>query len=490
MQTRADESTMKTVAQDPSSGKKIPCGWRSSRNFVICVVCFAEMTDILLYGLIVPIVPTALRERVNLSQGDEQRWTSILLALHGAAMTMVAPICGYFADRAQSRRLPFLIGLAVLMAATALLCIGTHLALWIVGRLLQGGAGAMVWTVGLALLVDRFEEDALGQALGYAAMSTVVGNTAGPLLGGVLYEHGGYYAPFGLAFGVLGLDAILRVMVAEDVPKKATSEPLNVEHVQMGTEKSEAPDEGNATATAAGVEGAGAHTRDNKAPDQSAMDCSPPDPCQPPKHGTAVLSLLRSPRMFLALAIYFLVSVVLTAFNSVLPLFVRDTFAWKQTAQGLIFIPLMVPHVIDPVIGYVLDRWPKTRYYLISGGLFAMVPLMCSLRFVTENTLSHKILLCALLALIGFCVGLVQTPVIVEVTRLTLDAPIANPELFRGKTMIALACGLCNGSYASGSLVGPFLGGYIRDYAGWTTMSWALAVPMGVSGAVALIFRR
>lgn len=355
---------------------------------------------------------------------------------------------------------------------------------------MQGGAGAMVWTVGLALVVDRFEEDALGQALGYAAMSTVVGNTAGPLLGGVLYEHGGYYAPFGLAFGVLALDAILRVMIAEDVPKKATLEPPNVEHVQMGTEKHEAPDEGNATATAAGGEGAGAQAQNSKAPDQTAVDRSPPDPRPPPKHGAAVLSLLRSPRLFMALAIYFLVSTVLTAFNSVLPLFVSDTFAWKQTAQGLIFIPLMIPHVIDPAIGYALDRWPKTRYYMIAAGLFAMVPLMCSLRYVTENILSHKILLCALLALIGLCVGFVQTPVIVEVTRLTLEAPAANPELFRGKTMIALACGLCNSSYAAGSLVGPFLGGFIRDYAGWTTMSWALAVPMGVSGAVALVFRR
>ncbi|PKY03266.1 MFS transporter [Aspergillus campestris IBT 28561] len=458
---------METVAQDLGGGRKLPRGWRSSRTFVICVVCFAGMTDMLLYGLIVPIVPTALHERVKLSQGEEQRWTSILLALHGAAMTIVSPICGYLADRTQSRRWPFLIGLAILVVATALLCIGTNLALWIVGRLLQGAAGAMVWTVGLALLVDRFEEDALGQALGYAAMSTVGGTTAGPLLGGILYEHGGYYAPFGLAFGVLVLDAVLRIMIAENAPEEATMEPLKAEHVQVKIEKQEAPDQ---------------------TPDQSGMNSSPLGSCQPSAH-TAAFFLLRSPRMLLALTVYFFVSAVLAAFDSVLPLFVHDTFGWKQTAQGLIFIPLMAPHIIDPVIGSVLDRWPKTRYYLIAAALFSLVPLLCSLRYVTENLLSHKILLCALLALIGACVGIVETPVMVEVTRLALDAPVASPGALGGKALIALACGLSNGFFAAGALMGPFLGGYIRDYAGWTTMSWALAVPMGVCGVVVLVFR-
>jgi hypothetical protein len=59
---------------------------RSSKVFVIFVVSFATFTDILLYGLIVPVTPTALHERVGLSEDDEQSWTSILLALYGAAL--------------------------------------------------------------------------------------------------------------------------------------------------------------------------------------------------------------------------------------------------------------------------------------------------------------------------------------------------------------------------------------------------------------------
>ena len=126
---------------------------RSSRRFIMFVVAFATGTDIFMYGLIVPVTPTALKERAGISDGDIQSWTSILLALYSAALLAFAPVVGYIADRAESRRWPLLVGLVALAAATALLCVGTHIGLWIVGRLFQGAAAAVVWTAGLALMV-------------------------------------------------------------------------------------------------------------------------------------------------------------------------------------------------------------------------------------------------------------------------------------------------------------------------------------------------
>lgn len=96
-----------------------------------------------------------------------------------------------------------------------MLCIGTHIALWIAGRLFQGAAAAVVWTVGIALLVDTVGKEGLGQAIGYVSMALSVGTMAGPLLGGVIYEDGGYYAVFGLAFGLIGIDVFLRLVLIE-----------------------------------------------------------------------------------------------------------------------------------------------------------------------------------------------------------------------------------------------------------------------------------
>jgi MFS family permease len=106
------------------------------------VISFATATDIFMYGLIVPVTPTALHDRVGLSEGSIQSWTSILLALYSAALLAFSPLVGYLADRSESRRWPLLIGLVALGAATALLCIGTNIGLWIAGRLFQGAAAA------------------------------------------------------------------------------------------------------------------------------------------------------------------------------------------------------------------------------------------------------------------------------------------------------------------------------------------------------------
>jgi Arabinose efflux permease len=179
------------------------------------VVAFATGTDIFMYGLIVPVTPTALKDRAGISDRDIQSWTSILLALYSAALLAFAPVVGYIADRAESRRWPLLVGLVALAAATALLCVGTHIGLWIVGRLFQGAAAAVVWTAGLALMVDTVGKDDLGQAIGYVSMAISVGTLAGPLLGGVVYENGGYYAVFGLAFAFIALDIILRLLLIE-----------------------------------------------------------------------------------------------------------------------------------------------------------------------------------------------------------------------------------------------------------------------------------
>ncbi|OJZ88662.1 hypothetical protein ASPFODRAFT_80018 [Aspergillus luchuensis CBS 106.47] len=487
---------MAAVAQCLACHSKAPWGatlfkWRSSRSFVLSVVCFAGMTDMLLYGLIIPILPNALSEKAKLPLGEQQRWTSILLALYGAAMTMASLLCGHLVDRTASRRWLFVAGLAGLAVATALLCIGSHLSLWILGRLLQGGAAAVVWTVGMTLLVDRYQEDALGNALGYFAMSTVVGATAGPLLGGVLYEHAGYYAPFGLAFALIALDLALRMMIIETEKDQVTFEHTDMELSQISVDERQSNHQDGppaATAASGGRKGASASSReDETSNDLEFMDPSSRSSRQP-TNNKAVFAILRSPRMALALTVYFLLSTTLTAFDSALPLFVRDTFGWKQSAQGLIFIPLMAPHLLDPSIGYIVDRWPKTRCYLITTGLLAMVPLMVSLRYITENSIGHKVLLCTLLALIGGCVELIETPTMVEVTNLALEASTAWPGALGRNTSIALACGLCNGAFAAGSMAGPFLGGFIRDHAGWRTMSWALAVPTGVWGILVLLF--
>ncbi|KAI9039555.1 MFS transporter [Aspergillus affinis] len=466
--------------------------WRSSSPFIIFVVVFAVFTDILLYGLIVPVTPTALHERVGLSEGEEQRWTSILLALYGAALLAFSPIAGYIADKIQSRWWPLMIGLIALGAATALLCVGNHMGLWVAGRLFQGASAAVVWTVGCALVVDTVKRDELGQAIGYIGMGMTLGIMGGPLLGGVIYEHGGYYAVFGLAFGLVGLDIVFRLVMIEKkhavrwLPRDTAREEAQDKEITAHTQETDnqkSLDKPQPTSTSSGQlpNAPEPPTESDAAPAQSVTP-------QPRKKALGALQhLLASERMLVSLWAYFIVSVVLTCFDSVLPLYVEETFGWAQTAQGLIFIPLSVPHILDPLVGYVIDKYGESRRYMAGGALIASVPILVLLRFVTHNSMGQKVLLCALLTLTGVCIAVLLPPVMVEASYVVQDMEEQTPEILGKGGAMALSYGLLNSAFAAGTIVGPFFAGFIRESAGWGTMTWAMAILTGVSAVPSLL---
>jgi MFS family permease len=100
--------------------------------------------DMFLYGVIVPVIPFAIRSRGHIEEDRVQYWVSVLVAVYGASLLAFSPICGWLADRSSSRRMPLLLGLLVLLGSTVLLNIGNSISLFITGRVLQGASAAVV----------------------------------------------------------------------------------------------------------------------------------------------------------------------------------------------------------------------------------------------------------------------------------------------------------------------------------------------------------
>ena len=96
-----------------------------------------------------------------------------------------------------------------------MLCAGRSVLTFLIGRTLQGMSAAMVWTAGIALLADNVEKGELGQCLGYVTTAMNVGTLVGPLLGGVVYDQFGYFAVYKMAFTLIGLDIVLRLVLIE-----------------------------------------------------------------------------------------------------------------------------------------------------------------------------------------------------------------------------------------------------------------------------------
>ena len=148
------------------NSKPIGLRWRSSTFFIVSTVGIGLFTDLFLYGLIVPILPFILRDRVQLQPDQIQSHVSALLAAYAGASVLFSLPAGIIADRLPTRQLPFLTGLTALLLATLLLFLGQNVAVLVVARVLQGISAAVVWTVGLALVLDTVGPDNLGKTIG------------------------------------------------------------------------------------------------------------------------------------------------------------------------------------------------------------------------------------------------------------------------------------------------------------------------------------
>lgn len=140
--------------------------WRSSTTFIVATVAIGLFTDLFLYGLVVPVLPFMLHDRIDIPQHEVQGYVSGLLAAYAGASCLFSVPAGWIADRTKARQTPFLAGLTALLAATILLALGRSIAVLVLARVLQGLSAAVVWTVGLAMVLDTVGPENLGKMVG------------------------------------------------------------------------------------------------------------------------------------------------------------------------------------------------------------------------------------------------------------------------------------------------------------------------------------
>ena len=140
--------------------------WRSSTNFILATVALGLFTDLFLYGLPVPLLPYILEDRLHLPPTKIQSHLSGLLAAHAISSVIFCPISGILTDKFSGRKVPYLAGVLALLLATILFFLGRNIAILVIARVLQGSSGALVWTVGQAILIDTVGAENVGKATG------------------------------------------------------------------------------------------------------------------------------------------------------------------------------------------------------------------------------------------------------------------------------------------------------------------------------------
>ena len=291
-----------------------------------------------------------------------------------------------------------------------------------VGRCIQGLSVSILFSVGLAHLVDTVGRDEAGQWIGFVLSGMNIGVMVSPFLGGLVYDRAGYYPVFYMCLGVIALVFLLRVSIVErktaakyekvpstaDEADHAPSAEHDVEsHTRSpslvaGSGGSETrPKPKNNSAESIGAE---ASERDPLISTNHMIDLTPRDE---PQDGRSVFSrrllvtkaLFKSTRILTACFGIFIHITVITAFDAVLPIYVNKTFGWHSTGAGLIFLAISIPAISGAAVGDASDRFGPRKVALC--GFAIAIPSIALLGLVNHNSTGQVVLLCAILAFIG-----------------------------------------------------------------------------------------
>jgi MFS transporter, DHA1 family, solute carrier family 18 (vesicular amine transporter), member 1/2 len=181
---------------------------KSSRTAALALVTLATFTDLVAYSIAVPVLPDLSRKL-----GASPTTIGLLFASFGVTLLSVSIPMGAVSDRI-GRKGPLVSGLVALAVATLVFAFADTLPTLFIARLAQGGADAVTWVVGLALVADLYEPSERGRATGIVMAGSSFAFMIGPSLGGWLYELGGIRLPFiivaGLAMGAAVACAVLK----------------------------------------------------------------------------------------------------------------------------------------------------------------------------------------------------------------------------------------------------------------------------------------
>lgn len=320
----------------------------------------------------------------------------------------------------------------------------------------------MVWVVGLALLADTVGKEHVGQAMGYVAMAYSVAGLIAPLLGGIVYGKSGYYSVFAMAFGMIVLDIVLRLLLIE----KKVAKRWMTEESPVGAEMRV-----NETVLAHNILAADFKcvTVARTPTASNEVSPSPEEKRTPP-----IVMLLKSRRMQATFCASTFVAVTITILEVTLPLVVQSTFHWDALGAGLIFLAPLLPSFFQPLYGWWVDRYGPR--WIASAGLLICIPPLVCFRFVTYNSTGQKVLLSSLLVMVGLGAALALAAVMTEFTLICEEKERKHPGSMGVSGAYAQSYSLFNVSWALGSLMGSYWGGGIRQAAGFGTMGWASAL--------------
>ncbi|KAG0054956.1 hypothetical protein BGZ83_009940 [Gryganskiella cystojenkinii] len=473
-----------SASSDKDIGRSLFYRARRAPVAVACVVAMALFTDMVVYGVVVPILPMIVKERLGGSSSD----VGLLFACYAIGLLASTPFFAILSDKYQNRRIPMMVGMLGLAVATVGFSLASNYWVLILARIGQGSAGGASWTIGLGLLADVYPPDNLGVVMGATMMANAIGFMLGPVVGAYFYDYHGYKAPFIFCAALAILDFLCILFIAEPEKKKigaaatASSVDQDVDGLTVGSEPTTS-DVVAVERTAAAIsdpkhaqeildDGLYHHSRaSSRAPSVSengyggVSTAATPVVTDEDLTDVSMFEIASNWTITCCLLATFVAASVFSGLEPILPLYLKDLLDASATQTGMILVAAIFPTLFASAIGYYADRVGHFYVSLLGMSVFALATF--SLAYPTSF-----VSFILPLAFFGLGSSMILTPL------LPAMADVVNK---KGWNCYAKTYALYNMTYSLSMAAGPILAGFIYENFGfrWTMIMFGVMIVIG-----------
>ncbi|GAA5798433.1 major facilitator superfamily domain-containing protein [Helicostylum pulchrum] len=401
---------------------------RRSKLGIASVVALTLFTDMLVYGVVIPCLPMLVIERLK----GNSAMVGFLFGCYAFGLLVATPVFAILSDRYQNRRYPMIGGMLGLVVSTLAFAVADTYPLLVLARVAQGVAGGASWTIGLGLLADVFPTKSLGVVMGTVLTAHTVGFAIGPAVGGFLYEYGGFSAPFIFCAGFAVINFLAIVWLAE--PQHDHIEDTS-DHVSRAQENID--DESTPL-----VQKTGGSKK---------------------KVQLTMIDLLKNWRIMSSILVVMVSASVFSGVEPALPIHLQDTFNASASTVGLVFVAMVIPAFLAPVIGHISDK--VGRQAITASGLILMA-IVAPLVALNYSSIYYII---PPLMVFGFSSPVTLTPILPEMGETVNEM---------GGAAYAQVYALYNMAYSIGMFVGPVVAGLIMTAYGFETLMLVFSVAL------------
>ena len=360
----------------------------------IILLFIGLMIAMFMFSLNQTVLATALPTIVGELNGvNEMLWVSTAFML---ASTIMMPIYGKIGDLFGRKPL-FIFAILMFLVGSTFGVLADSMTMLILGRVFQGIGGGGLLILSQAIIASVVPARERGKYMGMMGATFAVSSVAGPLIGGTITEGPGWRWNFALNFP-LGALALLAAIFLLKVPKVPAHERPTIDIAGMILIA-------QFTTSLILVSAWGGHTYQWTDPLIIALaavallsavifvfvELHAPNPIIP-------MSVFRDRNFVLCTVAGMFIGVAMFGVLSYMPTYLQMVHGVEATVAGLMMVPMMAGMlVVSTVLGFIVSRTGRYKWYPIVGVLFLGVALFLVSTLQPETSSAQSMLYLAVL---------------------------------------------------------------------------------------------